>query len=367
MSKVVRHPDRIILYTTRTESPTALDLPYQPPTYTAVLAVDNEDNLKFVCFDETYIHPDKEHDNHINELLDRAKARVDLDFKERQDIITGTFFDRHCGRELFGLNAHGAQVLLQHPLLRTAARKDLLGLFYRRSTFLCNFDFGTGEDDEPILARALRNLGPTRSSELFAPASKPAVHLALTFFNLNSLITIHELYQWVSLFLDGPLSPDQLQPPGQYDNWAFNDLYNREPSARESALQYFVVGLQEAGRKLGRRPAVQRGDWRKVILQWLADYDNTADWKAEGDNHTRGKMVVGQLTKHRFQRLAKKECSNMRFSCWEPSQDMCFINAVSLVFQSLLPINSRLPSHASFPGFLPTPPSFPPCLHHRLR
>ena len=50
----------------------------------------------------------------------------------------------------------------------------------------------------------------------------PAVHLAVCFRSLGSAITIHDIYQWVSLFLDGPLSRHQLQAPGEYGNWSFD-------------------------------------------------------------------------------------------------------------------------------------------------
>jgi hypothetical protein len=38
----------------------------------------------------------------------------------------------------------------------------------------------------------------------------------------------------------------------------------------------------------------------------MADYDKTADREDEEDDYLRGKMVLGELTDHTFQRLAKK-------------------------------------------------------------
>jgi hypothetical protein len=51
-----------------------VDLPYELLEITASLAVDKEDNLDFVTFQDTFINPDQEHDSHVNRLLDRVKT-----------------------------------------------------------------------------------------------------------------------------------------------------------------------------------------------------------------------------------------------------------------------------------------------------
>ena len=38
----------------------------------------------------------------------------------------------------------------------------------------------------------------------------------------------------------------------------------------------------------------------------MADYDKTGGWEDEVDDYLRGKLVIWELTNHRFQRLAKK-------------------------------------------------------------
>jgi hypothetical protein len=70
-----------------------VDLPYEPPEITASLAVDKEDNLDFVTFQDTFINPDQEHDSHVNRLLDRVKTWYVLDDEEKEAIIAGTHFD----------------------------------------------------------------------------------------------------------------------------------------------------------------------------------------------------------------------------------------------------------------------------------
>jgi hypothetical protein len=72
----------------------------------------------------------------------------------------------------------------------------------------------------------------------------------------------------VALFLDGSLTRHQPKEPGKYDNWSDADMYSgHDPTAEESALEYFLLGLQEVRRRLGRPLPAERGDWRKAVIQ----------------------------------------------------------------------------------------------------
>lgn len=64
------------------DPPNVPDAEYVDP----ITSTDEKDNLDSVSFDETYIHPNKQHDNGINELLCKAKAWCTLDDTNKQDI-----------------------------------------------------------------------------------------------------------------------------------------------------------------------------------------------------------------------------------------------------------------------------------------
>jgi hypothetical protein len=258
------------------------------------------------------------HDNQVNGLPDRAKTWDTLNEPQKEEIITGTLFNADRTHDLVRFSTHciiGAVTLLQHPLLYTcsSARMELLQTFYKESTFLCDFDFGADEFNQPVLDTALRHLGPTRCSALFAASNRAAQHIFIAFHNLDSEMTVHGIYQWVSLFLDGSLSRGRLSRPGHFANWGFErEIKEEEPTERESALETFVIGLQAQGMRIGSIAPAQRGDCRREVLQWVADYDRDADWRLEDDdiverrNFVRAKQVVGSMTNHRLQRMAKK-------------------------------------------------------------
>jgi hypothetical protein len=186
-------------------------------------ADDTEDNLDFVSIEQTSIHPNKGHDNQVNELLDRAKTWDALNEARKEGIIAGMFFNADHTHDLVSFSTHGvigAVTLLQHSLLHacSSARMELLETFYKETTFLCNFDFGAGEFNQPVLDIALRHLGPTRCSVSFASSTHAAQHLFITFLNLDSEMTVRGIYQWVSLFLNSPLSRGRLSRPGHSAN-----------------------------------------------------------------------------------------------------------------------------------------------------
>jgi hypothetical protein len=118
-------------------------------------------------------------------------------------------------------------------------------------------------------------------------------HLFITFLNLDSEMTVHGTYQWVSLFLDGPLRRGRLSRPGHFANWGFEREINEgEPTERESALETFAIGLQAQEMRIGSMAPAQRGDWRREVLQWVADYDKDANWRLEDDDIVEGRNFV---------------------------------------------------------------------------
>jgi hypothetical protein len=52
----------------------------------------------------------------------------------------------------------------------------------------------------------------------------------ISFHNLDLEMTIHGVYQLVSLFLNGPLSRDRLSRPGHFANWVFEGRALKEES-----------------------------------------------------------------------------------------------------------------------------------------
>lgn len=97
------------------------DQPYELQNLAGILAVDDEDDLDFVCFQTTYINLKKANDDMVNNYLDDARRWPMLEKSEQRDISRGTYFDRR--RRPYHLVVYSndgldsGYKLNQHPLL----------------------------------------------------------------------------------------------------------------------------------------------------------------------------------------------------------------------------------------------------------
>jgi len=173
---------------------------------------------------KTYIHPDKEHCNVVNELIYAAKLWHALLPQRQHEIRQGAYLfdfdptdpDPEPLSLVQSVEADDDRLtlmLFQHPLLgqSPAARRALLYEWYCANAFLARFDLCMTPANRSELEQALELLGPRLTACITTPmAGVVEPRLYIHFGDVENGLTFTSLLQWSRLFYDGPLSQRKL-------------------------------------------------------------------------------------------------------------------------------------------------------------